>query len=381
MGITYRQGNEGRLTVSQMDDNFHYLEDQLAGLTQSNSDRLVSPHQSKGGNDLEVVLDNKGTLNTPLLLPTDIWTATCDYYHKIGTYDFDNTNLWEFHFKFEVSQDGIVSTMVDNPFPIETNPGYLSGDSFRFTEADHGIPDFIFDVQLDDVVHDYTGWTANLAVTEAPEYPSTIKSLGAVKITANDKSLTFGTNGSLTFPDYSVQTTAYKPTYKVFTALLTQNGTYNNIGLFYGTTTIGVSYTIIEDGPLGTGYDFTVIGAPNNDIGTSFIATGTTPVWGTNGAVGLSYNVGAPVAIVLENTIGNIWFTYNTVGTYNIYSDSLFIINKTITFTTTSSRPSEPYWITTKIGNSEEIYLFQFDGNGNYHNDLQSTSIEIRVYN
>ena len=138
----------------------------------------------------------------------------------IGTYEFDNTNLWEFHFKFEVSQNGIVSTMVDNPFPIETNPGYLSGNSFRFTEADHGIPDFNFDVQLDDVVHDFAGWTANLAVTEGPEYPSTIKSLGAVKITANDNSLTFGTDGSLTFPDYSVQTTAYTgiPTFEQVTA-------------------------------------------------------------------------------------------------------------------------------------------------------------------
>jgi hypothetical protein len=37
MGITYRVGNEGRLTVQQMDDNFHYIEEQLAGLSSSNS--------------------------------------------------------------------------------------------------------------------------------------------------------------------------------------------------------------------------------------------------------------------------------------------------------------------------------------------------------
>jgi hypothetical protein len=219
MGITYRIGREERLSIAEMDNNFHYIEEQLAGLTSSNPDRLIST------NDLEVVLDTKGTLNTPLLLPTEIWTATCDTNHMIGTYDLDNTLAWEFHFKFEVSQDGIVSTMVDNPFPILTNPGYLSGDSFRFTEADHGIPDFIFDIVLNDV--DYpgdAGWTANLAVTEAPEYPSTIKSLGAVKITANDKNLILGTDGSLTFPNNSVQTTAYKPA-RVYTAILTQTGT------------------------------------------------------------------------------------------------------------------------------------------------------------
>jgi len=239
MGITYRQGNEGRLTVQQMDDNFHYLEDQLAGLTQSNSDRLIN-------NNLEVVLDNKGTLNTPLLLPTDIWTATCDTNHMIGTYELDDTMAWEFHFKFEVSQDGIVSTMVDNPFPILTNPGYVSGNSFRFTEADHGIPDFIFDVQLDDVVlPGGAGWTANLAVTQAPEYPSTIKSLGAIKLTSDSNSIILGTDGvlsipnSIQFPDNSVQTTAGP---KVFKGVFNQTGTAS---------------PIVQEYYNNTGYDFT----------------------------------------------------------------------------------------------------------------------------
>jgi hypothetical protein len=37
MSITYREGNEGRLSVSQMDDNFRYIEEQLAGLTLQNN--------------------------------------------------------------------------------------------------------------------------------------------------------------------------------------------------------------------------------------------------------------------------------------------------------------------------------------------------------
>ena len=387
MGITYRQSNGTRLSVSQMDDNFHYIEQQLAGLTSSKTDRLVSPHQSKGGNDLEVILDNKGTLNTPLLLPTDIWTAVCDYSHVIGTYEFDNVGLWEFNFKFEVSQNGIVSTMVDNPFPILTNPGYTSGNSFRFTEADHGIPDFIFDVQLNNVVlSGVAGWAANLAVTEAPEYPSTIKSLGAVKITANDKHLTFGTDGSLTFPDYSVQTTAYKPAYKVFTALLTQSG--GSDVQYIGSDEIlplnvGVTYTIINND--GTG-DFTNVGAPNNDVGTSFVATGTTPTnWGTTGDVQVSYNTGAPVATVLENTIGNIWFTYEGDGTYVCNSNGLFSSNKTAGFITYNdggpSGLSDKPFLSVYPVNDYIIYVNSaLDGLGS--NDVFAfTSFEIRVYN
>lgn len=381
MGITYRQNNDGRLSVAQMDNNFLYIEDQLAGLTSSKTDRLVS------ANDLEVILDSKGTLNTPLLLPTNVWNASCDSNHMIGTYEFTADFWWEFNFKFEVSQDGIVSTMVDNPFPILTNPGYTSGNSFRFTEADHGIPDFIFDVQLNNVLLSGTaGWTANLAVTEAPEYPSTIKSLGSVKITANDKHLTFGVDGSLTFPDYSVQTTAYKRAYKVLTALLTQSGGDNSAELFYGTTTAGVSYTIIVDGPIGTtsGYDFTIIGAPNNDIGTSFIATGTTPIWETNGVVGLSYNEAAPFVTVLENTIGNVWFEFSNDGVYTMRSDGLFTNFKTVGFITYNDGGS------TGLEDKPAFSIYNYDYNIYLNSALDgvlsnnvfaSTSFEIRVYN
>lgn len=115
------------------------------------------------------------------------------------------------------------------------------------------------------------------------------------------------------------------PKYKVYTALLTQSGD-NNAGVLTGSDlTIGVTYEI-KTGSIGT-FDFTNVGAPNNDIGTFFVATGTTPNdW--SGA-SLNYNDGAPVVKVLENTIGNIWFIYNDVGSYNIKSNGLFIQNKT----------------------------------------------------
>jgi len=45
MSITYREGNEGRLSVAQMDENFRYLEEQIAGLTPSNSQTPKTPNR------------------------------------------------------------------------------------------------------------------------------------------------------------------------------------------------------------------------------------------------------------------------------------------------------------------------------------------------
>jgi hypothetical protein len=114
--------------------------------------------------------------------------------------------------------------------------------------------------------------------------------------------------------------------YKVYTALLTQSGGSNPITKRSGNLTIGVTYFIVNDG--GDSWDFTNVGAPNNDIETSFVATGTTPnSWGNDGA--LEYNEGAPVVTVLENTIGNVWFSYGGVGYYQVNSNELFTADKT----------------------------------------------------
>jgi hypothetical protein len=122
-------------------------------------------------------------------------------------------------------------------------------------------------------------------------------------------------------------------TYKVFTALLTQSGPSSPAQANYTNLeplVIGQSYEITDNSSLeDDGTDFTNVGAANNNVGTFFIATGTTPIWGTgDGAV--EYNEGAPVATVLENTIGNIVFQYVNVGNYIAYSpDNLFIAFKT----------------------------------------------------
>ena len=140
-----------------------------------------------------------------------------------------------------------------------------------------------------------------------------------------------GSTGALgntgpTGPTGPTGSSGYVIPYKVYTALLTQSGG-NNLQQLIGTSlTIGVTYQIQElDGV--SGWDFINVGAPNNDVGTYFVATGTTPNSWTSAQ--LEYNTGAPVVTVLENTIGNVWFTYSGVGDYTIDSPGLFTNSKT----------------------------------------------------
>ena len=112
------------------------------------------------------------------------------------------------------------------------------------------------------------------------------------------------------------------PKYKVYTALLTQSGgstsDSTSDSLFKG-----ITYLIDAN----DGFDFTPYGAPNNNVGTYFICNQDNDDARTVSFI-LSYDAGAPVAIVLENTIGNIWFTYSSPGVYYINSLSLFTDNK-----------------------------------------------------
>ena len=168
------------------------------------------------------------------------------------------------------------------------------------------------------------------------------------------------------------------PSYKVYTALLTQSGGDNPLLIGSGEITIGVTY-VINKGKADTG-DFTNVGAPNNNDGTYFVATGTTPnEWG---GTELGYNEGAPVVTVLENTIGNIWFTYYNAGIYIINSNNLFTINKTWTYpNNTQSIPTDGgSFISLYIDNSNTLTL------ETSNNDIISYAnnplrIEIRVYN
>jgi hypothetical protein len=118
------------------------------------------------------------------------------------------------------------------------------------------------------------------------------------------------------------------PNYKVYVALLTQQGASDPDNISIGTLTVGRTYTINANFP---GMDFTNVGAINNLIGTSFVATGINPTsWGSGALNVLTYNAGAPEVVVLENTLsGAPTFEYVALGSYSIRLDGEFITDKT----------------------------------------------------
>jgi hypothetical protein len=138
------------------------------------------------------------TLTTPLLLPKT-FTAVLDNAHRTVGNAISGTP-WQYTVAFVVGPGGAVETQIDNP-DWPTNPGYSPGDEFEFTEEDHGIPGFIFAVTINGFSEiPGTGFLVVIGVTPPPEYPSTVSSLGAIKLSANTSDWVFDPNGSLTLP-------------------------------------------------------------------------------------------------------------------------------------------------------------------------------------
>jgi hypothetical protein len=171
-----------------------------------------------------------------------------------------------------------------------------------------------------------------------------------------------------------------KPKYKVFSALVTQNGNRGPSSLSNVPLTIGVTYEITS---VGEENDWTVVGAPNNNLGTFFIATGTNPIWGIDGELG--FQTGDPVVTILENTIGNVWFEYSNSGVYRLNSDNLFPPDKTMIIGSTFYNNGNETIVTffSIYGNNSEssILLEVRDGQEQANSILDHTPLEIRVYN
>ena len=169
--------------------------------------------------------------------------------------------------------------------------------------------------------------------------------------------------------------------YKVYTALLTQSGGDDPRGIYEGELTIGVTY-LINGGAIADGCDFTNVGAPNNNSGTYFVATGNTPNWGTTTNPDmLTYNTGAPVATVLENTLGFIpnW-QYVGVGIYSI-NNVLFTNDKTtvnVFLNVNGNSYSFPSTVVSQNVIIHSVFLSDFTYMDSV---LNNTAIEIRVYN
>jgi hypothetical protein len=174
-------------------------------------------------------------------------------------------------------------------------------------------------------------------------------------------------------------------TYKVFTALLTQSGGDVQDDIISGLLVIGRTYEI---GGSISGDDFRNVGGPlivsDNDFNaTYFVATGTTPTNYTNGTK-LYFNTGAPVATILENTIGNIWFTYDSEGIYYCNSDYLFLNKKTYNTPYNFFSKDSLYenCVRTELTSESIITIYTIGiGLNDHDNGLINTAFEIRVYN
>jgi hypothetical protein len=172
--------------------------------------------------------------------------------------------------------------------------------------------------------------------------------------------------------------------YKVFTALLTQSGEGSFAFLTSGNVTKGITYQF-DTGASEGGWDFSNVGGPTYPDTYSFIATQTaTPNDYANAQ--LNYNTGAPVATVLENTIGNIWFTYHGVGFYDCNSGGLFTLNKEYIVINQSGDESafDKRAIAYNFNDTNRIGIFTgypTDGGTTSDDILQNYPIEIRVYN
>jgi hypothetical protein len=81
----------------------------------------------------------------------------------------------------------------------------------------------------------------------------------------------------------------------------------------------------------------------------------------------------APVATVMNNTIGEITYERNDSGLYSIMSDGLFVSDKTVVFISSTSDTSNVYY--SIISDSEIMVDTSKD------EEMSKMSIEIRVYN
>lgn len=163
------------------------------------------------------------------------------------------------------------------------------------------------------------------------------------------------------------------PKYKVYTALLTQSGVDDPTTITGGSVTEGVSYLLLDVFDGGT-WDFSNVGGPVHPEYYSFVSTSNEEPNSWDGVGMLGYNTAAPIVTVLENTIGNIWFTYDNIGTYLVNSNGLFTTDKTWAQSTVIN--TNPEFCIFNLGNDLVIEILS--GNDG---SLSNTSIEIRVYN
>ncbi len=89
----------------------------------------------------------------------------------------------------------------------------------------------------------------------------------------------------------------------------------------------------------------------------------------------------APVATVLENTIGTITYDYDSAGSYGLNSSALFTSGKTFVMGGGSSNNASTYVYLGEINSTSRIGIRARDLEGTFSDDIMAnTPIEILVY-
>lgn len=147
--------------------------------------------------------DGSLTVPSPTTSPFLLTFSSSNYVATEGKPALELTGTaWSVTGAYVYGPTGEVQLVVENFVPSETNPGYDNGDTFTFDSSVHGITGYTLSISLDNFIEiPEQGWTADIAASQAPAYPSTIKSNGAVKITADTDSWAFGTDGKLITPN------------------------------------------------------------------------------------------------------------------------------------------------------------------------------------
>jgi hypothetical protein len=168
--------------------------------------------------------------------------------------------------------------------------------------------------------------------------------------------------------------------YRVYTALLTQSGDSSISDKVQGDSLdVGVTYTIASN---TENADLTVFGALNSNVGTSFVCT-TAGILPSIGNISLTYDTAAPVVTVLENTIGNIYFTYESIGTY-MAKVPVIAEKKQVVFSNSvaqSDGSNQRFFNVENNSIDGEIYFVSSDGTSRIDGQMTDFCIEIRVYN
>jgi prefoldin subunit 5 len=167
MAITYRLSNETRLSVEQMDNNFHYVEDQISGITAS----IVTLNTNLASTTASIVTLNTNlasttasiaTLNTNLASTTaSIATLNTNLASTTASIATLNTNLASATASIETIKPKYrVYTALITQFGEETNPtGYASGSLLKGRT-------YLFDGIDGDLEWDFTN-------VGGPKYPGT----------------------------------------------------------------------------------------------------------------------------------------------------------------------------------------------------------------